>query len=61
MPKSRNRKDHKKKVAARNNRLRAQRNALNKRIQEYLMQKQSSLGSDENTQVNNNNDGELND
>lgn len=40
MPKSRNRKNHKKKVAARNNRLRSQRNSFNKKLQELLSPKE---------------------
>lgn len=60
MPKSRNRKDHKKKVAARNNRLRAQRNALNKRIQELFAPKEVKEDGGVTENINNENT-EIND
>lgn len=55
MPKSRNRKDHKKKVNIRNNRLRGQRNALNKRIQELLTPKEVKEEGEIVTNLNNKN------
>lgn len=54
MPKSRNRKGHKKKVAARNNRLRGQRSTLNKKIQELLGPKEvdpTENSDNENTKI----------
>jgi hypothetical protein len=52
MPKSRHRKDHKKKVAARNNRLRAKRNAFNKRLQEMFANRVTESDGENNEEIN---------
>ena len=60
MPKSRNRKDHKKKVAARNNRLKVQRNAFNKRLQEIFAKREQVLTTENVTDVESDNTNEEN-
>jgi len=60
MPKSRNRKDHKKKVAARNNRLKVQRNAFNKRLQEMFAKREQVLTTENVTDVESDNTNEEN-
>jgi lipase chaperone LimK len=60
MPKSRNRKDHKKKVAARNNRLKVQRNAFNKRLQEMFAKREKVLTTENVTDVESDNTNEEN-
>jgi lipase chaperone LimK len=60
MPKSRNRKDHKKKVAARNNRLKAQRNTFNKKLQEMFAKREQVLTTENVTDVESDNTNEEN-
>jgi hypothetical protein len=60
MPKSKNRKDHKKKVKARNSRLKAQNNAFNKKIKEMFAKKEMSFNNVTTDPVNNNENLETN-
>lgn len=57
MPKSKHRKDHKKKVAARNKRLEEQRNAIRKRFKEQFI-KEVQLEADK-IRENNKEEGEV--
>lgn len=61
MPKSRNRKDHKKKVKARNSRLKEQKNTFNKKIKEMFAKKEMSFNNVTTDPVNNNENLETND
>ena len=57
MPKSRNRKNHKKKVEARNNKLKQQQNALNKQIES--LQEEYAKKMSEKVKENETNSGEV--
>lgn len=52
MPKSRNRKNHKKKVASRNTRLKIKRNVFNKKIQEMFAKKEVVNENLDNKEIN---------